>query len=90
VITGTVYVDLRTEPVGYDDSRDRRRLAALDACPDGSRVVIDVGARSFVYDLPYWLRGHADRLVIEVRGTDADAVAKLIRVARAGDWSVVQ
>jgi hypothetical protein len=88
VITGCVYVDLTVDP--DDFSRDRRQLAVLEHCPDGARVVVDIGRRRYVtHDAAIWLHEHDHRLAIEIHGVEPDAVLRFVQAARAGDWSVV-
>gem|GEM_PF-2820896 len=92
MITGSVYVDLTREPsiAGDDQGQDRRALDVLDRCPAGSHVVVDIGEREFVTrDAATWLGRNAERLLIEVRGTDLAAVTRFVRAGRAGDWSVI-
>lgn len=90
MITGSVYVDLTKEP-DVADSLDRRQLAVLEDCPDGARVVVDIGRRAFVtHDAAVWLHDHDHRLQIEIHGTNPGAVTRFVRAGRAGDWSVIQ
>lgn len=87
MITGATYVDLKVEP-GTFDNRDRRRLDLLSRCPDGSRVIVDIGRRRHLSeDAARWLHDNDHRLAIEIVGEDPDAVGVFVRAARAGDWS---
>lgn len=90
MITGSIYIDLTREPTAERPNRDRRALAILEQCPDGARVIVDIGRRTLVTsDAAAWLHEHGARLLIEVRGTRPIAVSHFIAAARAGDWSAV-
>lgn len=87
MITGEVVIDLSSE--GDPERSDRRRLAVLEHCPEGSRVVVNIGDRLFVtQDAARWLHQHDHRLTIVICGSRPHAVAQFIRAARAGEWSV--
>lgn len=89
MIAGAVKLDLSREPEGEHLSRDRRLLQVLELCPDGARVVVDIGSRKYVsQDAARWLHEHDHRLQIEVIGTDPTAVLRFVLAGRAGDWSV--
>jgi len=90
MITGAVRFDLTMEP-GLIDNRDRRVLAGLSQVPDGARAVVDIGSRQYITeDAAAWLHAHADRLLIEIQGTNAAAVRTFVAAGRAGGaWSVV-
>jgi hypothetical protein len=89
MIAGAVKLDLSREPEGDQLNRDRRLLQVLDLCPDGARVVVDIGSRQYVsQDAAHWLHKHDHRLQIEVIGTDPAAVLQFVLAGRAGDWSV--
>lgn len=88
-MTGAVRIDLSVEPASAP-SRDRKQLSMLEACPDGARVIVDIGQRTYVsQDAAIWIHDHADRLLIEIVGAYPDAVSRFVQAARAGDWSVV-
>ena len=90
MIAGAVKVDLSREPEGEHLSRDRRLLQVLELCPDGARVVVDIGGRKHVsQDAAHWLHDHDHRLQIEVIGTNPAAVLQFVLAGRAGDWSVL-
>jgi hypothetical protein len=91
VIGGAVWVDLADVPEADDLQRlDRHRLAVLERTPDGARVTVDIGARTYVsQDAAYWLHHHDARLDITITGTEPASVLAFVRAARAGDWSVV-
>lgn len=84
MITGEVLVRLTTEPeVG--STLDRRQLAVLDQCPDGARVVVDIGRRKYVpHDVVRCLHEHDHRLDITIRGESPNAIANFVQAARAG------
>ena len=89
MITGSVIVDLSSDP-GENFTRDRHRLAVLEHCPAGARVIVDIGSRTFVtHDAAVWLHEHDHRLSIEIRGSDPQAVLRFVLAGREGDWSVV-
>lgn len=89
MIAGCLYVDLTREPDVYG-SGDRQALDVLERCPDGARVVVDIGRREFVtQDAALWLHNHDHRLSIEIRGESPEAIRRFVSAARAGDWSVV-
>jgi hypothetical protein len=89
MITGCVFIKLDVDPT-EDFSLDRRKLAALDRCPDGAEVLVDIGRRQFVtQDAASWLHRHDHRLSITIVGECPDAVGHFIAAARAGLWSVV-
>lgn len=89
MITGEVYINLVTEPEA-SSTIDRRKLSVLDRCPDGARVLVDIGRRQYVSrDVATWLHEHDHRLAITIRGERPEAVARFVGAARAGEWSVV-
>jgi hypothetical protein len=74
MIIGSVYIALpEFEGWLHQSSADRGALLALESCPDGARVIVDLG----------------DRLDIDIRGTDPRAVAVLVRAVRTGSLDVV-
>jgi hypothetical protein len=86
MITGSVVLDLRAD----SESGDRRALGALAAVPAGSRVIVDVGTRTFAPPSTVdRLRQYVDRLHFDVHGT-ADAVVIWVRELRvaADEWSL--
>lgn len=89
MVTGCVRVDLSHEPEVFE-STDRRTLSVLEQCPDGVRVIVDVGDRRHVtYDAVHYLHEHGSRLQIEITGSNPETVAQFVRAARAGDWAVI-
>lgn len=90
MVTGTLYLDLSTEPDLFDN-RDRHTLAQLGQTPDGAHVIVNVGSRKVVsVDGEHWLCHNAERLNIEIRGTSTEAVQRWIHAARNGrGWAVV-
>lgn len=91
MISGTVYVDLSAFDAGAArlQRTDRYLLDVLNRVPDGARVVVDIGDRAHVsQDAAVWLHNHDHRLLIEIQGTNPDAVASFIRAGRAGEWQV--
>jgi hypothetical protein len=89
-IRGEVYIDLRTEPSAEELTRDRKALSILDHCPDGVRIVVDIGKRTYLnQDTAWWINRHADRLELTIRGAEVDAVARFVLGARAGDTGAV-
>lgn len=92
MITGTVAIDLSRTDNGMASEvarQDRRRLVALERCPDGAHVVIDVGGRSWLYeDALAMLRRHGDRLSIELVGAEPAMLAELVPAARRGGLGV--
>lgn len=92
MVTGAVYVDLTQEPDAAREThaRDRQRLAVLEHCPDGARVVVDIGRRQYVTDdAARWLHQHEPRLLIEIIGQRPEGVLRFVQAARADDWSIV-
>lgn len=91
MISGALRVDLTEVPEAADLQRlDRHRLAALDRAPDGARVTVDIGCRTYIsQDAAYWLHRQDARLDITITGTEPDAVLAFVMAARAGEWSVV-
>ena len=88
LITGCVVIDLSTEPT-VGGNRDRRLLDQLASAPDGCRVVVNVGRRSYVsQDAARWLHEHDHRLFIEIQGARAAAVARFVQAARTGEWGL--
>lgn len=88
MIGGVVTVDLTVEPELFD-SRDRQKLAVLGVCPDGVRVIVDIGRRQFVsQDAAFFLHEHDHRLSIEIHGEDPAAVLRYVQAARVGGWAV--
>lgn len=88
-MTGSVRIDLSREPE-TGETLDRRRLDVLRECPDGARVVVDIGRRHYVsQDAAYWIHEHDTRLLIEIRGENPRGVAELVRAAREGEWSAI-
>lgn len=89
MVTGSVYVDLSTEPDLFDH-RDRRELWKLETVPDGARVVVFIGSRKCVpTEAADYLHRYADRLVIEIQGAPEADVAAWIEGARTGVLGVV-
>jgi hypothetical protein len=89
-VTGVVRIDLSHEDLtasGYDQGRrDRWKVMGLEGCPDGARVVVSVGARTFIWpDTARELHRQARRLHIEVDGTDPRAVGRWITAVRTGE-----
>lgn len=83
ILPPVVAIDLATPPTEHE-SDDRRRLADLDALPDGTRVRVIVGSRAHVsLDALHFLRPHRDRLNIQIEG-NARAAAQW-HAALAGD-----
>lgn len=95
MITGCIYLDLTFDPMAVapgelHDAHDRRVLQRLSSCPDGVRVIVDIGRRKWVtHDAAVWLHEHDHRLQIEIRGEDPDAVRQFIRAGRAGRWDAI-
>jgi hypothetical protein len=65
VVTATVVVDLASA----DRDRMRNRLSTLPDCPDGARVVVQVGAIAPEPEATRLLAEHERRLVIDIHGT---------------------
>lgn len=86
MITGSIYLRMPNEDTLVQD-HDGAALAALDQCPDGVRVVIDLHGREFFTpSVPTLLHRNADRLNIEITGVDREVIARVIRAGRAGSW----
>lgn len=87
MVTGRVFVDLTTEP-DLLSSADRKALSILEHVPTGASVTVDIGHRGYISDdIVHWLHAHAERLVIEIVGTDPAAVTRFVRAAREGhEW----
>lgn len=89
MVTGCVRVDLSYEP-DVCETTDRRTLTVLEQCPDGVRVIVDLGDRRHItYDAVHYLHEHGSRLTIEVTGSNPETVALFVRAARAGDLAVI-
>ena len=89
MISGSIRIDLAGDPDDWLNAghADRRALEAMRMCPDGARVIVDIGNRWHVTDDAIgWLHEHQQRLDIEIQGADPAAVAKFVRAARAGTW----
>jgi len=80
MITGTVRVDL----TDVDPTRQRHRAAAVEAAPDGARVVVVVAALTVEPATARLLRDHAHRLSIDVQGQPR-AVQRWVDALRTGD-----
>ena len=89
MITGAVRIDLHGDADDWMNAgyADRCALEVLRRCPDGARVIVDIGNRFHVTDdAVHWLHDHEQRLVIEIQGADPETVAKFVRAARLGTW----
>lgn len=84
MITGEVLVRLTAEPE-IGSTLDRRKLAVLEQCPDGARVVVDIGRRQYVpHDVVRCLHEHDHRLDITIQGESPAAIGKFVQAARSG------
>jgi hypothetical protein len=88
MISGAVTIDLTVEPELFDPL-DRQKLSMLSTCPDGVRVIVNIGRRRFVsQDAAFFLNEHDHRLSIEIHGDDPSSVLRYVQAARAGVWGV--
>lgn len=98
-VTGTLYLDLSWErPAGTDFNphftdleqgavrRMRQDASRLEWVPDGVKVVVYVGARHYLPDgfILEQLRDASERLNIDVRGTDPEAIRTVMDAIRVG------
>lgn len=86
-MTGALVIDLTREPHRDDESQERAKVAELDHLPDGARAIIQVGDRDY---LSCWtvslIHPHTERLLIEVQGSNAYAVERMVVDIRLGQF----
>lgn len=91
MVTASIVIDLTAE--SEDFSTDKRKVYAADLenAPDGTRVIVLVGARSWSID--NWvietLHQLADRLHIDVRASDVVTAERWHTAIRTGRIGVI-
>jgi hypothetical protein len=88
LVTACVRIDLSVEH--SDDHHDRHELFALDDVPDGARVVVWVGHRTWLWDsTALLLHRQAKRLLIELQGSPRANIRRWLDAVRTGQIELV-